>query len=328
MSNIKVSVVIPVYNVEHYLEKCLKSVVEQSLKEIEIIVVNDGSTDNSVDIINRFGDKDDRIVIINKSNGGVSSARNAGLDIARGEYIAYIDADDWIEQGYLYDTYSKAKKLGLDVVVTDFFWYNDNDECIYNNDGGMNEEGYINGKTYVEQYVKEAYSPIVTNKLFALHLYRDNNIRYPESINLGEDLATSLRLYFFVQKIGKLNSAYYHYVTRTNSLNRRRLSDKQLLETKETFRIISKVYAQDMRMMKILEEYKLWYYINIYLFNLDMNVNGVAMRDMISELLEINKRHCLPQGSYKLRALCKVLQILPYFNVVVLVRYVHSILAK
>jgi glycosyltransferase involved in cell wall biosynthesis len=103
----KVSIVIPVYNVEKYLRQCLDSVVNQTLKDIEIICVNDGSTDNSLQILEEYANKDDRIKIINKDNGGLSSARNAGLEIATGVYIGFVDSDDYIE----IETYNEAYKL-------------------------------------------------------------------------------------------------------------------------------------------------------------------------------------------------------------------------
>lgn len=102
---IKVSVIIPVYNVEDYIEKCLESVVNQTLKEIEIIVVNDGTKDNSMKKIEKYF-SDSRIKIINKQNGGQSSARNAGLAISKGEYISFIDSDDFIEEKMLEELYN------------------------------------------------------------------------------------------------------------------------------------------------------------------------------------------------------------------------------
>lgn len=90
----KVSIIVPVYNVENYLRKCLDSLINQTLKNIEIICINDGSTDNSLSILEEYASKDERIIVINQENAGVSSARNRGLEIATGEYIAFVDADD------------------------------------------------------------------------------------------------------------------------------------------------------------------------------------------------------------------------------------------
>ncbi|EET60574.1 hypothetical protein BRYFOR_07392 [Marvinbryantia formatexigens DSM 14469] len=115
----KVSVIIPVYNVEKYLEKCLDSVERQTLPEIEIICVNDGSTDGSLQILQSYAEKDDRIIIINKENGGLSSARNAGLAVAEGEYVYFLDSDDWILAETLEVLYDECKKENLDTILFD-----------------------------------------------------------------------------------------------------------------------------------------------------------------------------------------------------------------
>ena len=93
----KISIIIPIFNVENYLAKCLDSIINQTLMDIEIICVNDGSKDNSVDILNTYAQRDKRITIINKANGGLSSARNAGIRVANGEYICFLDSDDYFE---------------------------------------------------------------------------------------------------------------------------------------------------------------------------------------------------------------------------------------
>lgn len=97
----KVSIIVPVYNVEKYLKRCLDSLVNQTLKDIEIICVNDGSTDGSLAILDEYVRNDDRIVVINQENSGQSVARNRGIDVAKGEYIGFVDSDDWVSEDYL-----------------------------------------------------------------------------------------------------------------------------------------------------------------------------------------------------------------------------------
>lgn len=122
MKNIKISIIIPVYNVEEYIEQCLESVINQTLKEIEIIIVNDGTQDNSMKKIERFL-SDKRIVVIDKENGGVSSARNVGLEIAKGEYIAFVDSDDFIDKIMLEKIYKNTEER--DIIISDIVEYND-----------------------------------------------------------------------------------------------------------------------------------------------------------------------------------------------------------
>ena len=113
--DIKVSVIVPVYNVEQYLERCLNSLINQTLKDIEIICVNDGSTDSSLSILENFAAQDNRIKIINQSNQGISVGRNNALKIATGEFIGYVDSDDWVSYNFFELLYNNAKKYNADI---------------------------------------------------------------------------------------------------------------------------------------------------------------------------------------------------------------------
>ena len=119
MKEIKVSVIVPVYNTEKYLEQCLDSIVAQTLKEIEIICVDDGSTDSSLDILKKYASKDERIVVLQQENGGAGAARNNGLAIAKGKYCSFLDADDFFEAAMLQEAYQKAEEDSADIVVFD-----------------------------------------------------------------------------------------------------------------------------------------------------------------------------------------------------------------
>ena len=113
----KISIIIPVYNVQDYLAMCLDSVCYQSMKDIEIICVNDGSTDNSLAVLHAYKRRDKRIIIIDKENEGSGVARNTGLKIARGEYVYFVDGDDWLEQDVLLKTSKKADETNADIVI-------------------------------------------------------------------------------------------------------------------------------------------------------------------------------------------------------------------
>lgn len=118
MSDKLISIIIPVYNNEKYIDTCLQSVCNQTFKNLEIIVINDGSTDSSLKVINRYSENDSRILVINQENQGVSSARNSGLDIAKGDYILFLDGDDWIENNCCEASLHEAEEYGVEVV----FW--------------------------------------------------------------------------------------------------------------------------------------------------------------------------------------------------------------
>ena len=121
----KISVIVPVYNVELYLERCLESIVKQTLTDIQIIIVNDGSTDNSLDIIKKYAQYDDRFIVVSQENRGSSAARNKGLKIASGDFIAFVDGDDYISSEMYMTMYNSAIKNSADVVVCQFSKFND-----------------------------------------------------------------------------------------------------------------------------------------------------------------------------------------------------------
>lgn len=131
---IKVSVIIPVYNTENYLEKCLDSVINQKLKDIEIICINDGSTDNSLKILEKYAEKDDRIVLINKKNTGIGASRNIGMKYATGEYIAFLDSDDWLNDNIYDFLYNSAELYNSDVVMHKLILYSDDEDKFFSND--------------------------------------------------------------------------------------------------------------------------------------------------------------------------------------------------
>ena len=120
MEKIKISVIVPVFNAEKYLKMCLNSLVSQTLKNIEIICIDDGSTDNSLAILDKFKSKDDRIKIIKQKNYGVSMARNNGISEAQGEYIGFVDADDWVDKDFFEKLYNATQKYNADIATAGY----------------------------------------------------------------------------------------------------------------------------------------------------------------------------------------------------------------
>ena len=115
-----ISIIVPVYNVEAYIHQCIKSIIEQSYKNLEIILVDDGSKDKSGKICDDYARKDKRIKVIHKKNGGLSDSRNAGITVATGKYIAFVDSDDWIEKNMYEKMYNECEKFGADICICGF----------------------------------------------------------------------------------------------------------------------------------------------------------------------------------------------------------------
>ena len=117
---VSITVIVPIYNVEKYLKRCIESILNQTFKDFELLLLNDGSTDSSGKICDIYASKDNRIVVRHKKNQGVSTTRNLGIDIAKGEYITFIDSDDWIEKDYLEKMYSKIKEMNVPLLITGY----------------------------------------------------------------------------------------------------------------------------------------------------------------------------------------------------------------
>ncbi len=218
--NSLVSVVVACYNGEKYIHRCLSSIKNQTYSNIEIIFVDDGSTDNSKLIVDEFED----IKYVYKNNGGISSARNEGIKHATGDYIIHIDCDDWIEAKMIENMLSKAISNNLDIVICDY--YKDfTDKTIYFK-GLKSEQKILTPNEYSELFIKDLASPQIWNKLYKRSLYVDNNIYYNEYSSLGEDLLVNYKLAKYANLIGYIPEAYMHYVQNDSSITNHNASRK------------------------------------------------------------------------------------------------------
>lgn len=224
---IKVSVIVPIYNVEEYIEECVTSILKQTLKEIEIILVNDGTKDNSMKIIEKYFD-DKRIKVINKENGGLSSARNAGLKIAKGEYISFIDSDDYIEKTMLEDLYNASE--GADIIFSNGFDYNMNDGKLLKSSRKFFFKTAVNKGSYVCMYT----SAVVWNKIYKREFLQENNLNFIEGIIHEDDIFT-IKTHFLANKVKYIEKNHYYYrINRKNSIMNNNAKIKHL----ENYKII------------------------------------------------------------------------------------------
>lgn len=208
---IKVSVIVPVWNVEKYITKCLDSLVAQTLKEIEIIIVNDGSPDNSQKIIDKYVKKyPDKIKSFIKDNGGLGSARNLGLEQAKGKYVSFIDSDDYVDKNFAKHMYELAEKDNADVAVCDMIDIYEDKEIYHD---------FTNFK-YLYQT-----TPSVCNKIFRRELF--DKVRFKGKM-WYEDLNIMLKIMNNIKKISVIHEGYYCYNCGDNSIMRNNNSKKNL----------------------------------------------------------------------------------------------------
>ncbi len=204
----KISVIVPVYNVEQYLRRCLDSLVNQTLNDIEIIVVNDGSPDDSQAIIDEYACKYENIRAFKKVNGGLSDARNFGLEYVTGEYVAFVDSDDYVQKDMYEKMYSKAKENDFDIVVCDLNY-------VY--PGKLMEvNSHIkNDTTDIKKSMINIY-PAAWNKLYKRNLF-DHDVRFKKGVWF-EDVEFLYRLLPYVKSIGVVKEPFYQYVQREGSI--------------------------------------------------------------------------------------------------------------
>ena len=216
-----VSIIIPVYNVELYLSKCIDSILAQSFTDWECILVDDGSKDKSGSICDNYALKDNRIKVIHQNNSGVSVARQVGIDNVCGEYSIHVDPDDWIESNMLEELYNKAKSDDADMVICDYFKHEDGVQQYINQSPNLLEPIKIIEQMLTTNMYPQLYGSCC-NKLVRCSCFNssDNLIRFePEDLSLGEDVVFNCRLLMStVHRVSYLNKAFYHYEVRSNSL--------------------------------------------------------------------------------------------------------------
>ena len=219
----KITIIVPVYNVEHYLDKCLDSLINQTYKNLEIIVINDGSIDNSGIICQEYAQKDNRIVYIEKENGGQSEARNMGLDRMTGSYVTFVDSDDWIELDYVEILYKKITEYQADIAVGNYYSFNEAEGMYYFYIFGDSyyEKVYDNVSVfenlYESQYMKSFALISVGGKLYKSDLVKQ--LRFDIG-KLGEDGYLNQKIYLLAEKTIYLNKGLYAYRQREGSSSR------------------------------------------------------------------------------------------------------------
>lgn len=235
----KVSVIVPIYNVEKYLEKCINSLLSQTLEDIQIILVNDGSKDNSGNIAKEYEKNNkDRVIYVEKENGGLSDARNYGLKYATGDFIAFLDSDDYIEKNAYEEMYNKAIEENADYVECDFIWE-------FPNKIRVDKQYPYKNKKEMLSFVRV----VAWNKLIKRQLIIDNNLEFPKGLRY-EDVEFTYKLIPFINKFAYVDKPFIHYVQREGSI-----ANVQNERTAEIFTVLDNV-IEFYKKNNIYEEYR------------------------------------------------------------------------
>ncbi len=216
--DVKVSVVVPVYNVEKYVEKCLRSIMAQTYEKWEAFVVIDGSTDNSIEICKKIAEEDSRFCILTKENGGLSSARNFALPYIAGEYVAFVDSDDYLEPDYLYNLTLNMVKNGADISMCGYVYEDEEGNPIYSID--KKSRSYSREDIIKEMHVpfNRSWDSYVWNKLYSVKIIREHNLTFNEELKMFEDILFNYQYLKWVKTGYFTTEPYYHYLKRGTSL--------------------------------------------------------------------------------------------------------------
>lgn len=285
-----ISVIVPIYNNEKYLEQCIESITNQTYKNIEIILINDGSTDKSSEICESYSKKDERIRILNKENTGVSSTRNLGLELAKGEYILFVDSDDFISKQCCEIMFNNIKEKTVDCVISG-----------YNRINTSMIEKILPHKEEIISGAEFAYRVLISEPGFGFchtKLWKKSviqEIRFNQELVVGEDALFVLQAAKNIENVCIINDTLYNY--RFNNLSTVRKYDnkcvtKYLKSMQITKKYIEKEYKNDLSILNSINNYISYHILLVavnYCFNPDNNLNFIKQIKELKKICNIKE---------------------------------------
>ena len=257
-----VSIIVPVYNAEQYLERCIKSILRQTYENIELILVNDGSTDNSLAICRRFAMEDARVIVLDKANSGVSDSRNCGIAKAKGKYLQFADSDDWLAPDATAQLVQRAEQSKCEFVIAPFYRVI---ERILLVNGHIKEDGKYTIAEFALEMMKAPanfYYGVMWNKLYRRDIIRENNLQCSPDISWCEDFIFNLQYLCYVKQVYVLQEPVYYYLKRRNSLVNTEMRSSNIYEVKRTVFHFYKAFYET---IGLYEDYK--GRVNMYMFS-------------------------------------------------------------
>ncbi|MDQ5992055.1 glycosyltransferase family 2 protein [Providencia stuartii] len=318
----KISVIVPVYNAEEYIENSIISLMEQTLDETQFIIINDGSTDNSLQLINKivenYPKRKQDTIIIDRKNKGVSSTRAEGLSLATGEYVIHFDSDDWAEHDMLELLYLEAKRYNSDIVICDYYINNGSNQTYINQSTEENNiqciKNILSGKLHGASW----------NKLINRKLILENNINYIENIDYLEDVLFNIKALYFSKSITYINKAFYHYNLKNENSITSSINSKKIMHINESIKLIklfliennlNEIANNELNIFKLNQ--KIWF---IYSQEKSIDNDVLALYPEASSMIfklsnGIHTKLILLSAAYNLKIVTKILlYIIKFFR--------------
>lgn len=286
MNNIELSVIVPVYNVENYIEKCINSLQKQTFKNFEVLVIDDESQDKSIEIVKNLIDNDKRFKVISQRNKGLGGARNTGIENATGKYLFFLDSDDYIKEETFQVLLNYINTNDVDIAIFDYFRVDENGKKL---DSPKFGKSILDREQALKIILSLKTSPMACNKLYQKSLFIDYNIRYPENF-LHEDIATTYKLFWKSDTIGYVGEGFYYWVIRGNSITQK-ITFKHINDVVKTL-LIKKEFLNE---NSLYEKFELEYIrgciqmLNILLersWNYSYSINNYALYNYIYNIVK------------------------------------------
>lgn len=289
MEKVKISIIVPVYNVEQYLEECLNSLINQTLIGIEIIIVNDGSTDNSTFIINKYKNKYKNIKVINQKNSGLSEARNTGIKNSTGKYLAFVDSDDYVDVDMFEKLYNKAEKFQCNMIICDMMLYWNKIKMKPYNNLKQDQKNIYELEDLYKILLDKELNCQVMNKIYRRDIWIKNNITF-EKGRYYEDIYPSFKLINIFKRAMFINSPMYKYRMRQGSITASS-SQKKILDYIYAFSKARKCAQHFFSVEKNVYKYFMSFDVNYGLYGLHLAKfmkNNAEMINLIKERINLN----------------------------------------
>ena len=303
----KVSIIIPVYNCEKYLEECIKSIINKKYNNLEIIIVNDGSTDSSIEILNRYKETDERIILINKKNEGVSIARNTGMENATSEWIMFVDSDDTLEKDAV-ENFAKKIDKDIDIIFSNVYCLIDNKKekakCIYKETRDFydnDKKELIDSIFYDNERWKVKYAPTPFAKLYRKKFLQENKICFIENLKYGEDRIFNFLAFNYAKKIVFIENITYNYRIHSESVMKK--YDENLIANYTKLLIeYKRIFIENSFYEEYKEEYNFFVlrqfnkFFNNYFFDVRTTKQ---YKELKKEFLELTQKEPYKEVIYK-----------------------------